>query len=320
MVSIQALRWSSRLLFAVSRPATPYSTIQNDFARDATFARVASAYNGAMIYARLALNVPMVTGTFDYHLPPELEGRVEAGHLVTVPFGKQTVQGVVLELVATPAVAETKPVLDLLDPQPVLTAAQRTLAQWMAETTLSPLADCIRLMLPPGLSQQADVQYSVVSRQSAVISEQSSVIGERGQVAGRLLELLRERGALRGRQIDRHFKNVDWRKTAQFLIRSGVLASCPLLPPSTVRPKFIRTAQLAATPEQAEASLPELGKTAATLQRRQAALRFLVREPEAGNVSWVYAESGCTLADLQELAERELIILQETEIWRDPLG
>ena len=38
------------------------------------------------------------------------------------------------------------------------------------------------------------------------------------------------------------------------------------------------------------------------------------------NVSWVYAESGCTLTDLQALADRELILLREQEIWRDPLG
>ena len=55
-------------------------------------------------------------------------------------------------------------------------------------------------------------------------------------------------------------------------------------------------------------------------RRRQAALRFLIREPEPVNVAWVYAESGCNLADLQELAERELILLSETEIWRDPLA
>ena len=42
-------------------------------------------------------------------------------------------------------------------------------------------------------------------------------------------------------------------------------------------------------------------------------------EPQAVNVSWVYAASGCNLADLQELAARELISLHETEIWRDPL-
>jgi primosomal protein N' (replication factor Y) len=44
-----------------------------------------------------------------------------------------------------------------------------------------------------------------------------------------------------------------------------------------------------------------------------------MREPSDVNVAWVYAESGCNLADLQELAERELIALRETEIWRDPL-
>ena len=266
-----------------------------------------------MVYVRVALNVPTVTGVFDYHLPPELEGRVKAGHLVTVPFGKQTVQGVVLELVATPAVAETKPVLDLLDPQPALTAAQMALAQWLAEATLTPLAGCIRLMLPPGLSQQADVCYTLRGDQSTINDQHSSA------VQARLIQLLQEKGSLRGRQIDRHFKNVDWRKTAQYLVRRGILASQSVLPPSSVRPKYIRTAQLAVAPEQAEAAMPSLGKTAATLRRRQAALRFLAGAPEAVNVSWVYAESSCTLADLQELAERELIVLQETEIWRDPL-
>ena len=53
--------------------------------------------------------------------------------------------------------------------------------------------------------------------------------------------------------------------------------------------------------------------------RRQSALRLLMRDPDAVNVAWVYAESGCNLADLQELDERGLIVLHETEIWRDPV-
>ena len=44
-----------------------------------------------------------------------------------------------------------------------------------------------------------------------------------------------------------------------------------------------------------------------------------MKRPDAVNVSWVYAETGCNAADLQELAERQLITLQETEIWRDPV-
>ncbi|MCX6035896.1 MAG: primosomal protein N' [Chloroflexi bacterium] len=266
-----------------------------------------------MTFARVAVNVPSLTGEFDYHLPPELEGKIGAGHLVTVPFGKQTVQGVVLELVSQPSVAETKPVLDLLDPLPALTAAQITLARWMSGYYLAPLATMIDLMLPSGLGQQADVFYSISGRQSAINNQQFTA------TQSRLLNMLQEKGSLRGRQIDRHFKNVDWRKTAQYLVRTGALTSQFILPPPSVRPKFVRTAQLAVPLEQAEAAMSVLGKTADTLSRRQAALRFLMREPADVNVSWVYAESGCNLADLQELAERELIVLRETEIWRDPL-
>jgi hypothetical protein len=43
-------------------------------------------------YVEIAVNVPQVSGLFDYHLPPELEGLVKPGHLVEVPFAHQTVQ------------------------------------------------------------------------------------------------------------------------------------------------------------------------------------------------------------------------------------
>ncbi len=265
-------------------------------------------------FARIVVNIPSVMGVFDYCLPPELAGKIGTGHLVTVPFGRQTAQGVVLELIVRPSVAETKPILELLDPLPVLTGCQIELARQLAVSSLNPLAAIIELMLPSGLGQQADVLYTLRNSQSEIRNQQSTT------TQSRLLKLLKEKGALRGRQIDRHFNKVDWRKAAQVLIRGGEITSQSILPPPTVRPKFIRTAQLAVPPEEAEAALPGLGKTAATLSRRQSALRLLMRNPDAIDVAWVYAESGCNLADLQELDERGLIVLHETEIWRDPLG
>ncbi len=267
-----------------------------------------------MTFVRVAVNVPAVSGEFDYHLPSELDGQVGMGHLVTVPFGRQTVQGVVLELMATPSLPQTRPVLALLDPLPVLTPEQIALARWMAGHFLAPLAAMVDLMLPPGLSQHADVLYTLREERRSRLETASL-----SSVSQRLMNLLNERGSLRGRQIDRHFKNVDWRKVAETLVRAGVLTAQSVLPPPSVRPKFVRTAQLAVPPEEAEAALPTLGKTAATLARRQAALRCLMCDPQAVNVSWVYAESGCNLADLQELEERGLIVLGEAEIWRDPL-
>ena len=265
-----------------------------------------------LMFAQVAVNVPSVSGVYSYHIPDSLAGALGPGSLVTVSFGVQTVQGVVLGLAETSPVPKTKPILELLDPLPVLTAPQLELARYLAESTLSPLASTVGLMLPPGLSQQADTLYE--ARSSPQIPDP-----ELSPTAGRLLSLLTERGPLRGRQIDRHFHNVDWRRSMQWLVRRGWVVGRSILPPPSVRPKFVRTAQLAVPPEQAEAATPSLGKTEATLERRQAALRFLIREPEAVDVAWVYAESSCNLADLQELAERELILLGETEIWRDPL-
>lgn len=268
-----------------------------------------------MQYVRVAVNVPSVAGVFDYQLSDELAARLGAGHLVVVPFGTRTVQGVILRFVDSPAVPRTKPILSPLDPHPVLTPVQIALAESLAESTLSPLAAIVDLMLPPGLSQHADTIFEI--RNPGVGSERPRI--ELSKIGSRLLKLLQERGPLRGRQIDRHFANVDWRRTAGALVRRGLLSTQSVLPPPSIRPKFIRTAQLAVAPEAAESALSELGKTEATLKRRQAALRFLMRAREAVNVSWVYAESGSKLADLQELAERGLIALRETEIWRDPL-
>lgn len=263
-----------------------------------------------MNFARVAVNLPAVSGEFDYALPQELAAQVSAGQLVSVPFGAQTVQGVILEVLASPAVAQPKPILGILDPLPVLTAPQISFARQLAESTLNPLSALISLFLPVGLSKQADVLYTLRAAPPAAD----------GQTEKRLLALFKERNPLRGRQIDRHFGPLDWRKTADQLARRGIFSKQSILPPPSVRPKFIRMAQLAVTPAAAEEQMSALGKTAATLQRRQAALQFLIREPDAVNVSWVYAAAACTLADLQELEELGLIRLFESEIWRDPLG
>lgn len=271
-------------------------------------------------FVQIVVNVPAVSGVFDYAIPESLAGTIGIGHLVIVPFGKQTAQGVVLRFIDQPSVRDVKEVIELVDPEPVLTQAQISLAEAMAESTLAPLAAVVGLFLPVGLSQQVDTMYElrITNYESQIDSKSISPKTQRLTVEDRLLNLLRTRGSLRGRQIDSHFAKVDWRKTAGFLVRKGVLTARSVLPPPRVRSKFIRVAQLAVTPEEAESEMPNLGMKQ-TLARRQSALRFLIQQPEAINVSWVYAESGCNLADLQELEERGLIRLFESEVFRDPL-
>ena len=271
-------------------------------------------------YAQIVVNVPAVSGIFDYSIPEALVGKIGVGHLVIAPFGKQTVQGVIFRFIVQPSVPEVKEIIELVDPAPVMTQAQIALAEAMAESTLSSLASIVSLFLPAGLSQEADVMFRLRTVDGGPqIVEGGQQASVHGQVEKRLIDLLNERGTLRGRQIDAHFRKVDWRRTASYLVRKGVLESQSVLPPARVRSKYIKTAQLAAPPEIVDAAMEDLGKTESTLRRRKKALQFLMQVKDAVNVSWVYAESGSNLADLQELEERGLIRLFETEIFRDPL-
>jgi primosomal protein N' (replication factor Y) len=263
-----------------------------------------------MTYVQVVVNVPSVAGVFDYAVPEGFQA--VAGQLVTVPFGNQTVQGVILHFIDEPSVPEVKQLISALDPAPVISQAQIRLAGLLAAKSLAPIAAIIEMMLPPGLGQRADTRFDV---RKETVQDGSRV----SPLGSRLIKLLMERGPLRARQIDRQLGQVEWRGEARKLVRLGLLGSQPVLPASTVRPKFIRTAQLGVAPDVAEASMADLGQRASTLARRQAALRYLVRVPDAVNVAWVYAESGCNAGDLQELAERDLIVLRESEIWRDPL-
>src|SRR5512137_1184580 len=102
-------------------------------------------------YVEIAVNVPQVSGLYHYHLPTEMEGKVSPGSLVVVPFGKQSVQGVVLRLVEIPQVVETRPVQEIVDALPALTPTQIELARWLSDNTLAPLAVCMDAMLPSGL-------------------------------------------------------------------------------------------------------------------------------------------------------------------------
>ncbi len=263
------------------------------------------------MFVSVAVNIPTLCGVFDYSVPEELEPGVRPGLLVVVPFGKQVVQGIVVEQVETPAVEETKNIIAILDTLPALTFAQMELGAWISHSTISPLAACLDAMLPPGISQHADTLYSL-AEQSAKDEEKLTLLEKR------ILALLQKRGPLRGRQIERAIPKLDWKPAALRLVKQGLINNQPLLPPPTVRPRYVRTAKYTTSQEEIDRNIDLLGKAEAG-KRRLAVLEFLRNEPLPVLVNWVYAAANATLADLTFLAELGLVQLGETEIFRDPL-
>ena len=250
-------------------------------------------------YAEVIINLDApLASSFHYHLPADLVDSVRPGHLVEVEFGHRVAQGVVIALDDRSPVPETKPIIAIILPEPVVSRVQLMLAEWLSETTLTPRMDCIRLMLPPGISSRADITLELVTRAAK---------GKRlNKVQGMLVELLAARGALRGRQIKQLLPKVDWRPAAELLVRRDILRRGSVLDAPRAHPKRVRTAQLIVGPEQVVAVLPTLGRKSKAAE----VLEWLQASPDPlPSVRVVRRETRCGREHLEALAAAKQITL-----------
>ena len=91
---------------------------------------------------------------YDYLLPPELAEKALPGMRVHVPFsrGNRRTEGIILATAEHSSYEQAlKPVLTLLDEEPVLTEEQLKLAFFMRERFFCTVYDAARAMLPAGL-------------------------------------------------------------------------------------------------------------------------------------------------------------------------
>ena len=95
---------------------------------------------------------------YDYLIPEELQGKVLPGMRVYVPFsrGNRRVEGIVLAVTDGSKYEALKPVLAVLDEQPVLTDEQIRLALFMRERFFCTVYDAVKAILPAGLWFKAD--------------------------------------------------------------------------------------------------------------------------------------------------------------------
>lgn len=263
-------------------------------------------------YVEVLINLPKISGTYHYHLPPGLVGSVKPGSLVIVPFGAQRVQGIIVKHVDVPEVAETRPVEDLVEGLPPLTPTQLALAHWLADETLAPLGACIELMLPPGLSQRTDTLVRLIAAEEIDLAAFSPL-------EKRLFRLLQKRGDLRGRQIDASIPQIEWRGVARGLVRKGVLSMRAILPEPRIRPKTVRKVMLTRDPADLDQAGQSFSRVAPVHARREAVLRFLASEAKLVESKQIFAQTGANNSDLKALERMGWIEFVEDQVWRDPL-
>ena len=99
---------------------------------------------------------------FSYHVPDGMEPAV--GGRVLVPFRQQRMSGIVVDLHDRKPSVETKNVVSVLDPEPVLDAQLMRLGKWIADYYLAPLGEVLRTMLPLGAEFKRSIRYRIADQ------------------------------------------------------------------------------------------------------------------------------------------------------------
>jgi primosomal protein N' (replication factor Y) (superfamily II helicase) len=266
-----------------------------------------------MLYADVCVNTPLgrrVSGgmpddaefdplgqAFTYAVPNQLSGRLQPGHLVWVPFRGRRLQAVVLSISGAAPSFETHEIISLVWAQPLLTAAQLSLARWTSNYYLAPLIEALRLMLPAGLSKRGRTVLARTAQPTpaALTPTQAAILARVSEAEGTWAE------------ISEGLKGATQRADLEPLITQGLISwevSFPTPPP---RPKTDRQVRLLVDAQTIARVLPTLGRP----NKQARVLAWLAQQTADSQeptgtfaLEQVCGAAGCTAGPVEALQKR----------------
>ena len=112
----------------------------------------------------IVLSAPKGISQLTYEIPASLADVVQAGHRVLVPLRGRKMTAVVIDVSEYqdgPTVA-LKPILETLEPQPMLDRAHRELLAFLASYYMVPLSEVYQMVLPAALRVEARSHFKLV--------------------------------------------------------------------------------------------------------------------------------------------------------------
>ncbi len=249
---------------------------------------------------------------YDYLIPQELEGRLEPGMRVLVPFsaGDRGSDGLVLSIYEAPSAGKAlKSIQAVLDDDPVLDRDGIQLALWMRERYFCTVYDCVKAMLPAGLYFSLRDQVAVrqgMDRQRAYEAAEGSA------AAVKLLDLLWGWGGKGDmEQIRLAFGAKDPKPAIRRLTDRGIV-SLETAAQRAVGDKKEKLAVLALSTEDAMAIVAP--------RRKSAPLRYAVTELlcalGAASAKELCYFTGASMPTLKSLEKSGILVLEQQEVLR----
>lgn len=126
------------------------------------------------MFVQVAIDVPLFTA-LTYSVPEHLKGVVAVGQLVQVPFRNKAKTGLVVGMAQEASQADPnldaskiRPMLDVVDPEPLLTPEGVEFIKFVADYYLSPIGEVVRLAIPSSVRLEGIKCYELAVSASAL--------------------------------------------------------------------------------------------------------------------------------------------------------
>ncbi len=277
---------------------------------------------GGPLFAEVALDVagpgaPRPAGvpgaTFHYSVPPSLAPEIAVGQLVWVPFGQQSLQGLVTALAPQAPVDRTRDVAAIVEPTAWLSPADIQLARWMSRHYRAPLFECLRPFLPPGAPGRVLTVYRRTGQAVMAEALKPELLAVLGLFSGQ--------HELTAAQVARRAGRGSLRLLPD-LVAAGLVTAIRRPAPPTLARRRVNVARRVdlTVPEGAERLDQCLARTPEARPTAEAALDYLAAAGDSAPVVDVTAASGATRSLLGRLVRAGLVVVGREAVWRDPLA
>ena len=178
-------------------------------------------------YVDVAVPLP-VSQLYTYHVPPELQDEVTLGKRVLAPFGRKYLTGYIVGFPETPKFDQLKDILDLLDPDPILSGTLLRLTKWIAEYYFCSWGVAIKAALPAGI----DTVHALTIRLSefALQPDTADLFGAptrlpsvSGKVQKKILELLNQHESLTLQELQKKIGGKNLKSSLYSLEKQGYI-------------------------------------------------------------------------------------------------
>lgn len=233
---------------------------------------------------------------FDYAVPAEWESVMEPGLRVKVPFGPRKVVGYVtaIKMHSELDSGKIKPVLEIIDLEPVLSTELLALSKWMAAETIAYEIDALQVMLPAAMRAKYEKIMRVV-KPELLDDSFREFLGNREQVSLKALQ-------------DAHLLNEVKKYSEQGIVQIDTAIQ------QKTKMKKVRMIHIPDTAH-LESALEE---THSNAKKQVELLQWLLLHPSKSmEASEIMNKSGVKANVLKALLDKQVIEQSQVEVYRE---